>query len=202
MDPRLVFQLRDINRTARSARRRAGRHRRRRDVNDYPVDHFYLDSETRYFDFDGDGKLSDDERDEDADGLTNYDEAHGPHDARLLGRLLHEGEAVPDRLRGHRASSTRTSDGDGVRDGADDQDHDDIPNVMELSRNAASGRMPAAICSDKDAVDDAGSAEGRRQPVQPVPPVHGLADLRAAPLPREQVLPVGSRGRRFYQVLN
>ena len=31
------------------------------------------------------------------------------------------------------------SDGDGVRDGADDQDHDDIPNVMELSRNAASG---------------------------------------------------------------
>ncbi len=32
------------------------------------------------------------------------------------------------------------SDGDGVRDGADDQDHDDIPNVMELSRNAASGR--------------------------------------------------------------
>ena len=35
--------------------------------------------------------------------------------------------------------STRTSDGDGVRDGADDQDHDDIPNVMELSRIAASG---------------------------------------------------------------
>ena len=30
------------------------------------------------------------------------------------------------------------TDGDGVRDGADDQDHDDIPNVMELSRNAAS----------------------------------------------------------------
>ena len=31
------------------------------------------------------------------------------------------------------------TDGDGVRDGADDQDHDDIPNVMELSRIAASG---------------------------------------------------------------
>ena len=31
------------------------------------------------------------------------------------------------------------TDGDGVRDGADDQDHDDIPNVMELSRTAASG---------------------------------------------------------------
>ena len=32
------------------------------------------------------------------------------------------------------------SDGDGVRDGADDQDHDDIPNIMELSRNMATGR--------------------------------------------------------------
>ena len=31
------------------------------------------------------------------------------------------------------------SDGDGVRDGADDQDHDDIPNLAELSRIAASG---------------------------------------------------------------
>ena len=29
------------------------------------------------------------------------------------------------------------SDGDGVRDGADDQDHDDIPNYHELSRNMA-----------------------------------------------------------------
>ena len=31
------------------------------------------------------------------------------------------------------------TDGDGVRDGADDDDHDDIPNLMELSRNDASG---------------------------------------------------------------
>jgi hypothetical protein len=30
------------------------------------------------------------------------------------------------------------SDGDGVLDGADDQDHDDIPNIMELSRFDAS----------------------------------------------------------------
>jgi hypothetical protein len=33
----------------------------------------------------------------------------------------------------------RDTDNDGVIDGADDQDHDDIPNVMELSRNMASG---------------------------------------------------------------
>ena len=45
------------------------------------------------------------------------------------------------------------SDGDGVRDGADDQDHDDVPNVMELSRNAASGlddRKPGMLCTPQD----------------------------------------------------
>ena len=29
------------------------------------------------------------------------------------------------------------SDGDSLRDGADDQDHDDVPNFRELSRNMA-----------------------------------------------------------------
>jgi hypothetical protein len=33
------------------------------------------------------------------------------------------------------------SDGDGVRDGADDQDHDDLPNLMELSRILASSGL-------------------------------------------------------------
>jgi hypothetical protein len=33
------------------------------------------------------------------------------------------------------------TDGDGIRDGADDQDHDDVPNIMECSRVAASGLM-------------------------------------------------------------
>ena len=33
------------------------------------------------------------------------------------------------------------TDGDGVRDGADDQDHDDLPNLMELSRILASGGL-------------------------------------------------------------
>ena len=31
------------------------------------------------------------------------------------------------------------TDGDGIRDGADDQDHDDVPNVMECSRSRAAG---------------------------------------------------------------
>ena len=35
------------------------------------------------------------------------------------------------------------SDGDGILDGADDQDFDDVPNIMELSRNMA-GDWPLA----------------------------------------------------------
>jgi hypothetical protein len=93
-------------------------------------------SELSYNDMDGDGYLSDDERDEDADGLTNYDESHG----RMLSsywsscysemafHITYAGTDLDD----------PDSDGDGVRDGADDQDHDDIPNVDELSRVAAS----------------------------------------------------------------
>jgi len=34
------------------------------------------------------------------------------------------------------------TDGDGIRDGADDQDHDDVPNVMECSRTDALGGIP------------------------------------------------------------
>ena len=59
-----------------------------------------------------------------------------PHDPRVLEGLLPQGEAVPHRVRRHEPRGADT-DGDGVRDGADDQDHDDIPNIMELSRNAA-----------------------------------------------------------------
>ena len=94
--------------------------------------------ETSLYDRDGDGLLSDDERDEDADGLSNYDEAHG----RMLASYwsscyaetaFHIEYAGTDLM-------DPDSDGDDVRDGADDQDHDDVPNLMELSRlDAARG---------------------------------------------------------------
>jgi hypothetical protein len=96
------------------------------------------DAELYYNDIDGDGYLSDNERDEDADGLTNYDESHG----RVLPTYwnsCYEGE-MPYHI-GYEGTdlADADSDGDGVRDGADDQDHDDIPNLDELSRIAASG---------------------------------------------------------------
>jgi hypothetical protein len=100
----------------------------------------YFYSEVYYYDTRGDGWLSDDERDEDADGLNNYEETHGRitpaywegcYGIEAKFDIPYAGPSVVD----------PDSDGDGILDGADDQDHDDVPNVMELSRNSASGEF-------------------------------------------------------------
>ena len=110
------------------------------EVNGTFPEYFY--SETHYYDFNNDGWLSDDERDEDSDGLTNYDETHG----RMLPEFW-KGCYTGEQPYGVVYAGTNVidpdSDGDGVIDGADDQDHDDVPNVMELSRNQASGEWDA-----------------------------------------------------------
>ncbi len=129
----------------------------------------YYASERYYFDFDSDGRLSDDERDEDADGLTNYDESHG----RLLpaywtGCYAKE-KAYPIPYGGTDLVDPDT-DGDGVRDGADDQDHDDIPNLMEMSRNAASGRAYNIACSDRNILPSPSPAQGWVNPFNPCLP--------------------------------
>ena len=90
-------------------------------------------SELYYNDIDGDGFLSDNERDEDADGLTNYDEAHGRMLRSYWDACYTEEKAYHIEYAGVDFADA-DSDGDGVRDGADDQDHDDIPNLEELSR--------------------------------------------------------------------
>jgi hypothetical protein len=94
--------------------------------------------EVEYYDLDGDGKLADDERDEDADGLTNYDETHGRMTPQYWAGCYSMEAAYGIGYAGPRVDDA-DSDGDGVLDGADDQDHDDLPNLMELSRYAASG---------------------------------------------------------------
>ena len=71
------------------------------------------------------------------------------------------------------------SDGDGVRDGADDQDHDDIPNLMELSRFAASGFFDGKrACKPKDDLPKPPAtnhpdAYGRVNPFNPCLPYTG-----------------------------
>jgi hypothetical protein len=123
-------------------------------------------SEQEYADFDDSGKLADDERDEDADGLTNYDETHGRmtpgywagcYKMEKPYGIPYAGTSVAD----------ADSDGDGVRDGADDQDHDDVPNLMEVSRFVASGEIdwqagsPCRVSDDIafDEVDENGDGK-------------------------------------------
>jgi hypothetical protein len=107
--------------------------------------------EALHYDTDGNGFLADDERDEDADGLSNFDEDRGRirpdwwtscYAEELPYYITYADTDIAD----------ADSDGDGVRDGADDQDHDDLPNLMELSRIAASG------IDDREV-----TADGRRQ---------------------------------------
>jgi hypothetical protein len=143
----------------------------------------YRRAETLYYDIrgpsfatrDGDGWLSDDERDEDSDGLTNYDETHG----RMTAAYWESCYKLEKPYIVNYAGTDPTnpdSDGDGIRDGADDQDHDDIPNVMELSRNAASGlddRKNLQDCKPADSLPSdfwhAGSF-GRVNPFNPCLP--------------------------------
>src|SRR4029077_19636418 len=80
--------------------------------------------------------LDDSERDEDGDGLSNFDETRGCMNRTLWNGLYKDEAPYPLSYAGTDLDDPDT-DGDGVLDGADDQDNDDVPNVMERSRALA-----------------------------------------------------------------
>ena len=96
-----------------------------------------IPAEETYYDQNHDTRLSDEERDEDADGLTNFDEGHGCMVSQDYWTKLYDKEPAYYLSYSGTALDNPDSDGDGVRDGADDQDHDDLPNLMECSRMLA-----------------------------------------------------------------
>jgi hypothetical protein len=87
-----------------------------------------------YLDLNGNGTLSDDERDVDNDGLGNWVEAHGPLSGQAWWTSIYETEKP------YAVSFTGTdwldpdTNGDGRPDGLDDQDHDGYNNIQESSR--------------------------------------------------------------------
>jgi hypothetical protein len=85
--------------------------------------------------------LNDAERDEDADGLPNWWETSGCMQPSYWKALYEKEKPFPLTYEGTSFVDDDT-DGDKVRDGADDEDHDDVPNVMECSRVAAGGIPP------------------------------------------------------------
>jgi Bacterial TSP3 repeat len=107
-------------------------------------------SEDNYLDWHGagggdapDGYLSDDERDEDGDGLSNWAEDNGWMTSQWWKARYNK--ETPFQITYASTSATDPdSDGDGIVDGADDQDHDDYPNVVEADRlqiTASSGHL-------------------------------------------------------------
>ncbi len=109
------------------------------DIRDFDRDGNAAES-ALYYDDELPGFLSDRERDEDADGLTNFQETH----SCLLSsywRELYEQETPYYIAYAGTDFLAPDAAGAGVRDGADDQDHDDVPNVMECSRVDA-GAVP------------------------------------------------------------
>ncbi|MDA0166460.1 IPT/TIG domain-containing protein [Solirubrobacter ginsenosidimutans] len=126
-------------------------------------------AELTYWDLDFDGKVSDDERDEDADGLTNYDEVLGPMTSGWWSKCYSEEGEYPITYVGTKAYDA-DSDGDGILDGADDQDFDDIPNIMELSRNMAGNKPLNGVCGGSATYDASAPAETYVNPFNPCLP--------------------------------
>jgi hypothetical protein len=94
-----------------------------------------------WLDIDGDGRLTDDERDVDNDGLGNWVEVNGPGTIGWWTAIWKDEKpyATPypevDWL-------DSDSDGDSVLDGDDDQDHDDFSNIQELVGQRAGASPP------------------------------------------------------------
>ena len=91
-------------------------------------------------DYNADGFLSDDEQDADGDGLSNWAETHGYATEKWWtgwdGSKKPTGEhAYTLRPFGALDWLNADSDGDGINDGADDQDQDGLTNLQEQARN-------------------------------------------------------------------
>jgi hypothetical protein len=92
-----------------------------------------------YIDMNGNGILTDDERDADNDGLGNWDEKYGRMTQTWWDKEMNGQGGKPKETRYPVAFPEVSmvdpdSDGDGVLDGADDQDHDGLTNAFEISR--------------------------------------------------------------------
>jgi hypothetical protein len=142
------------------------------DIRDFNRDGTVDAGELAYYHRGSGARLNDAERDEDGDGLTNYTEAHGQMAAAAYWTTCYGEGAFHIGYAGTDLADPDT-DGDGILDGADDQDHDDVPNLMELSRIAASGRSDAAGADCTLATDAVSSPTpwwGRVDPFNPCEP--------------------------------
>lgn len=90
---------------------------------------------TAWEDLNGNGFLSDDEKDIDGDGLTNWDEAHGRMTPGWWTTVWSSEGTYPIAYQ-QTNWLDRDTDGDTLPDGADDVDHDGYTNAQEVNRDA------------------------------------------------------------------
>jgi hypothetical protein len=152
-----------------------------------------------YLDMNHNGTLTDDERDADGDGLSNWDEAHGRMTAGWW-QAAYDGTNGPLETPhtvtfGPVSMLDPDSDGDGLVDGADDTDFDGLTNAFEVERPAGWGSTyvsvgpavfhnynPVSNVADTD-ISDPDSDPGfryyaRTQPFNPCKPVwSGICNL-------------------------
>jgi hypothetical protein len=134
----------------------------------------------------GDGCLNDSERDEDGDLLRNFDEAHGPLSGPEWWAGVYKEPVYRIAFSGLDWLDPDT-DGDGLIDGKDDQDHDDFWNLEEADLRI------------KQSVDKNGALTGGAQYglwVDPFNPCLPATHSRTCPT----VIPIsGSVWRPFYR---
>jgi hypothetical protein len=167
-----------------------------------PLPTGYLYSEATAYDLDHDGWISDDERDEDGDGLTNYDEFRGRMQPAYWNGCYASEAPYPVPYAGTSPLDADT-DGDGVLDGADDQDHDDVPNLDELSRRDASGRPLQGRCKKgSGAVADPAPEKGFVNPFNPCLPYWDSRTCTRHPAFDHAPAPFSMDAQDIYYVFN
>jgi hypothetical protein len=120
-----------------------------------PVPLSYSDGSQRT----GGGTITDDDKDADADGLSNYTELSGPmtpqwwttfydgaNEDPFSRRIAPLERPYPSRTYLGTDFADTDTDGDGLADGADDEDHDGFTNAFEVARPAD---WPETYVSDK-----------------------------------------------------
>jgi IPT/TIG domain len=100
----------------------------------------------------GDGCLSDDERDEDGDYLTNTEELRAELSSPTWWDSVYKEPAYLQTYEGTDWVD-RDTDGDGIHDGIDDQDHDDFWNIEEMTRGTASWALSVVVPDDPTTPD-------------------------------------------------
>jgi hypothetical protein len=125
-----------------------------------------------------DGMLDDGERDADNDGLSNWDEANGRMNQDWWTSEYPDEKVYPLTYTGTDMTNPDT-DGDGIKDGADDQDHDGLSNAFEVARPYNWTATYVSLAHDGA---PSPNPYARTQPFNPCKPVFSDACHRHPPL--------------------